>query len=56
MGYTIKEIKMDIKKASEQELKARAYDSLWDTLLTYGSEETAPPASDTNVLFIFSNF
>jgi len=32
------------------------YDSLWDTLLTYGSEETAPPASDTNVLFIFSNF
>lgn len=32
------------------------YDSLWDTLLTYGSEGTAPPASDTNVLFIFSNF
>jgi len=30
------------------------YNSLWDTLLTYGSEETAP--SGTNVLFIFSNF
>jgi len=35
---------------------AATYDSLWDTLLTYGAEETAPPASDTNVLFIFSNF
>lgn len=32
------------------------YDSLWDTLLTYGSEETAPTGEVTNVLFIFSNF
>ena len=30
------------------------YNSLWDTLLTYGSEETAP--SGTNVLFMFTNF
>jgi len=30
------------------------YNSLWDTLLTYGSEETKP--SVTNIMFIFSNF
>lgn len=30
--------------------------TLWDTLLTYGSEETAPTGEVTNVLFIFSNF
>ena len=34
------------------------YDSLWDTLLTYGSEETggSEPESSSNILFIFSNF
>ena len=47
---------MDIKKASEQELKARAYDSLWDNLLTYGSEETGGTGEATNIFFIFSNF
>ena len=35
---------------------AATYDSLWDNLLTYGSEETAPTGETTNVLFIFSNF
>ncbi|NLV18338.1 MAG: LamG domain-containing protein [Bacteroidetes bacterium] len=34
---------------------AATYDSLWDTLLTYGSEETSPTGETTNVLFIFSN-
>ena len=33
---------------------AATYDSLWDTLLTYGSEETAGAGEATNVLFIFS--
>ncbi|MBA7534061.1 hypothetical protein ES705_26307 [subsurface metagenome] len=31
------------------------YNSLWDTLLTYGSEETAE-APVTNIMFMFSNF
>lgn len=35
---------------------AATYDSLWDTLLTYGSEETGGTGEATNVLFIFSNF
>ena len=35
---------------------AATYDSLWDTLLTYGSEETESAEEATNVLFIFSNF
>jgi hypothetical protein len=33
---------------------AATYDSLWDNLLTYGSEETAPTGEVSNVLFIFS--
>ena len=37
---------------------AATYDSLWDTLLTYGAEETggSEPESSSNILFIFSNF
>ena len=35
---------------------AATYDSLWDTLLTHGSEETGGTGEATNVLFIFSNF
>jgi hypothetical protein len=36
---------------------AATYSSLWDSLLSYGSEETAPVGeADTNVLFIFSLF
>ena len=32
------------------------YSTLWDNLLTYSAEETAPTGEVTNVLFIFSNF
>jgi len=32
------------------------YNSLWDTLLTYGSEETAPPPSADNAIFFGMNF
>jgi hypothetical protein len=34
------------------------YDSLWDTLLTYGAEETegGEEEAETNVLFLFANF
>jgi hypothetical protein len=37
---------------------AATYDSLWDTLLTYGAEETggSEPESSSNIFFIFSNF
>ena len=35
---------------------AATYDSLWDTLLTYSAEETAPTGTTSNPLFIFQNF
>ena len=49
----IDEVRISLTKRATAWLKA-TYNSLWDTLLTYGSEETE--AVVTNVMFMFSNF
>jgi len=49
----IDEVRLSNIARSAAWLKA-TYNSLWDSLLTYGSEETKP--SVTNIMFMFSNF
>jgi len=49
----IDEVRISGTNRSDAWIKA-TYNSLWDSLLTYGSEETKP--SVTNIMFMFSNF
>lgn len=53
---TVDEVRISSTARSAAWISA-TYSTLWDTLLTYGSEETGGTTEEaTNVLFIFSNF